>query len=375
MGLLITLFMCGDVMTGRGVDQIMPNSVDPTLHEPFVTDARTYLQLATRETGEIDRPVDYDYIWGDALEVLERIDPAARLINLETTITTSNDWDRGKSVHYRMHPRNVRCLSAADIDACVLANNHVLDWGAAGLRETLVTLKEAGIKTAGAGADHEAAEAPAVIEVPDTGRVLVYAFATPTSGVPSDWAASPQRPGVNYLPDLSEQSAERVAALIRAEARASDVVVFSVHWGGNWGYKITDEQVHFAHRLIDEAGVDVVHGHSSHHVLGFEIYRSRPIFYGCGDFLNDYEGITGHETCRPDLTLMYFPSFDPSTGELRRLRLMPMQIRHFRLNRVVERDARWLKDTLNRECKRFGVQVELNEDGMFSVPRDQLQPD
>jgi Putative enzyme of poly-gamma-glutamate biosynthesis (capsule formation) len=72
-----------------------------------------------------------------------------------------------------------------------------------------------------------------------------------------------------------------------------DIVVASIHWGGNWDYKVPREQREFAHKLIDEAGVDVIHGHSSHHIKGIEVYRGKLIMYGCSDLLNDYEGISG----------------------------------------------------------------------------------
>lgn len=373
MKVLVTIFLCGDVMLGRGIDQALPHSVDATLHEPVVTDARDYLRLTMQRTGPIDHPVTYKYIWGDTLDVLKKVDPAVRIINLENAITTSNDWDRGKGIHYRMHPANVRCLQVAGIDACVLANNHVLDWGQAGLRETLATLHAVEIKPAGAGRNDDAAEAPTIIQLPHDHRILVYAFAMPTSGVPRDWAATHRRAGVNYLPSLSDQSAARVTALIRNTARPGDFVVFSVHWGGNWGYEISDDQIRFAHRLIDEAGVDVVHGHSSHHPMGFEIYQGHPIFYGCGDFLNDYEGISGHEKFRPDLTLMYFPTFDPATGNLEELRLVPLRIRHLRLNRAGAEGTRWLLNTLNRECRRFGLELERHADGSLRVPPRQLK--
>ena len=49
-----------------------------------------------------------------------------------------------------------------------------------------------------------------------------------------------------------------------------DVVVVSIHWGGNWGYEISKAQCEFARTLID-LGVDIVHGHSSHHVKGIEV--------------------------------------------------------------------------------------------------------
>lgn len=68
-----------------------------------------------------------------------RAAPDFRIINLETSITTSEDW-APKDIHYRMHPANIPCLTVAKVDCCVLANNHVLDWGRSGLVETLETL-------------------------------------------------------------------------------------------------------------------------------------------------------------------------------------------------------------------------------------------
>jgi hypothetical protein len=84
---VITVGLCGDVMTGRGVDQALPHAGDPKLHEPWVRDARGYLRLAAEHSGAFDIPVDYAYIWGDAIEEFERADPDVRVINLETSIT------------------------------------------------------------------------------------------------------------------------------------------------------------------------------------------------------------------------------------------------------------------------------------------------
>ncbi len=363
MDLLITLFFCGDVMLGRGIDQILLHSVDPALQEPFVKSAKKYVELAERASGPIDAPVDFNYIWGDALKELKRIKPEIRVINLETTITTSDEFWPGKSIHYRMHPGNVRALTTAGIDCCALANNHALDWGYAGLTETLKTLRQAKILSAGAGNDIREAASPAVLTVGDDARVLVFAFGSPTSGVSPAWAATDNRPGVNYLRSLSEETIESVANAVNQHARARDVVVVSVHWGGNWGYGIPDDQIEFAHRLIDEAGVDIVYGHSSHHAKGLEVYQGRLILYGCGDFLNDYEGIGGYEEYRPDLTLMYFPTVDASTGKLIQLRLVPMQIRHMKLNRAGRKDAQWLREVLSRESGRFGVGVQIDDKG------------
>ena len=366
----LCLFVCGDVMTGRGIDQILPHPGDPRLYEPYVHDARDYLRLAEAAHGSIRRPVAQNYIWGEALKELGGAD--VRTINLETSITTSGNYWPGKEVHYRMNPQNIGCLAAAGIDCCALANNHVLDWGYEGLAETLATLDRAGIKHAGAGMNVEEANSPAVLEVAGKGRVLVFSFGSVTSGIPPQWAAEHDQPGVNLLEDLSDQTSRRMAARMREAKGPGDVTVASIHWGGNWGYEIPDAQIHFAHRLIEE-GVDLVHGHSSHHVKALEVYRGRPILYGCGDLLTDYEGIRGHEAFRGDLAIMYFIRLDPSRGGLGDLRLVPMQVRRFRLRRASPTDVHWVQRTLHREGTPFGTEVSLDPDNSLSVrpPRSQ----
>jgi poly-gamma-glutamate capsule biosynthesis protein CapA/YwtB (metallophosphatase superfamily) len=309
----ITLFLCGDVMLGRGIDQILPNPSDPRLHEPAVSLATTYVELAERAHGPIPRPVDFAYVWGDALDVLRRLQPDLRIINLETAITRSTDF-LSKGINYKMNPDNAACLTAASIDCCVLANNHVLDWGRLGLLETLNTLAKLGVKSAGAGSGAAEAEAAAILPVPGRGRVLVFAFGCTSSGVPHDWAASNDRPGVSLLPDLSQRTLARIAARTLAAKQPGDVLIASIHWGGNWGYDIPAPQRQFARGLIEQAGIDVVHGHSSHHPKGVEVYRERPILYGCGDLLNDYEGITDYERGRQGSDRHTAPALGVVTG-------------------------------------------------------------
>lgn len=362
----ITIFMCGDVMTGRGIDQVLPHPSDPVIYEPYMKSALGYVRLAEEVNGPIPRPADFSYIWGDALDELERLAPDVRIINLETAVTKSDDY-LDKGINYRMHPNNIPCITAAKMDFCSLANNHILDWGEKGLIETIETLKKAGLKWAGAGRNIEEAAAPAVMEVGRKGRVIVFSFGAETSGVPQDWAASAERPGVNFLRDLTDKTVRRIADAVGEVKRPGDVVVLSIHWGGNWGYDIPREEREFAHRLIDDAGVDVIHGHSSHHVKGIEVYKKKLVIFGCGDFVNDYEGISGHENFRDDLGLMYFAGIEPSTGKLLSLKMTPARIKRFRVTRSSGEDALWLKDVLNREGKRFGTRVELSENNILSL--------
>jgi poly-gamma-glutamate synthesis protein (capsule biosynthesis protein) len=366
----VTIFMCGDVMLGRGIDQVLPHPGDPTIHETFMKSAEGYVEIAERMNGPIPRGVGYSYIWGAALEELEHMRPDLRIINLETSITKSDEYWKDKGINYRMHPDNIACLTAVHIDFCSLANNHILDWGYSGLTETLETLNKANVQYAGAGSNLREAEHPAIFDIENKCRVIVFSCGMATSGIPPGWSATEDKPGVNLLKDLSEKTVQRIKEKVQEVKREGDIVIVSIHWGSNWGYDISSDQIKFAHKLIDDAGVSIIHGHSSHHVKGIEVYKDRAIIYGCGDFLNDYEGIGGHEQYRSDLSLMYFVSVEPLTGKLAGLRMIPTQIKYFKVNKASGRDALWLKNMMNREGNSFGTRVELKEDNSMILQWD-----
>ena len=364
---VINIFMCGDVMTGRGIDQILPHPGDPLIHEPYLKNAKEYVRLAEEKNGLIPKPVDFSYIWGDSLHKLNRKAPDLRIINLETSVTKSKEYWKDKEIHYRMNPENIPCITAAKISYCSLANNHILDWGYSGLTETMETLAKAKVKNSGAGQNIADAQSPAVLEVRGKGRVIVFSFGSKTSGIPLSWTAAENKAGVDLLRDLSDQTVSDIKKRVEAIKSERDIVVASIHWGANWGYDVSIEQRAFAHKLVSDGGVDIVHGHSSHHVKGIEVYGNKLILYGCGDFLNDYEGIEGYELFRSDLCLMYFANVEVATGTLLSLEMSPMQIRRFRVNQASREDALWLKGRLDVQGKKFGVSVELKEDNTLSL--------
>jgi poly-gamma-glutamate synthesis protein (capsule biosynthesis protein) len=353
----LTLLLTGDVMTGRGIDQILPQPVDPALHEPWVHDARDYVRLAEAAHGAVPRGVALAYPWGEALAEIEARAPRWRIVNLETALTARGTRWPGKGIHYRMAPAHLGLLQAARIDACVLANNHVLDWGADGLADTLQALRGAGIAAVGAGEDETRAWQPAtwpldppepasaggpvhpaqIGNAPPSPRLRLFACATRDSGVPAAWAAGPGRPGVALLPRLDDAAAQHLAAIARADRRPGDVTVWSLHWGDNWVAQVPAAQRRFARALIDLGAADLVHGHSSHHPLPLELHRGRLVLHGCGDLINDYEGIApGPQPrrqgmgLRGDLNGLYFATLAPD-GHLRALEVVPMQLRRLRL--------------------------------------------
>jgi poly-gamma-glutamate capsule biosynthesis protein CapA/YwtB (metallophosphatase superfamily) len=366
LGTPVTLFVCGDVMTGRGIDQILPHSNAPGIQEPCVSDAREYVELAAHVNGSIPSPVDTAYIWGDALGELERMRPDVRVINLETSVTRHHEYWPEKGIHYRMHPENVGCLTSARIDVCTLANNHVLDYGYGGLEETLQTLRAARLNVAGAGTNLEDAQRPAMEHLAEDRRVVMFSIGLGDSGIPPAWAAGADSPGVDLLPDLSEATADAVLDRVRRVKRAGDVVVTSIHWGSNWGYDIPAAQIAFAHRLLD-GEVDLIHGHSSHHPRPIEVYRDKLVLYGCGDFINDYEGIGGHEEYRDDLALMYFPRVNPATGHLLTLQMAPMRRRRMQLAHASRVESDWLLNRLALTSRAFASDFDLTDDGRLML--------
>jgi poly-gamma-glutamate capsule biosynthesis protein CapA/YwtB (metallophosphatase superfamily) len=366
--LITRLFLCGDVMTGRGIDQILPHPSDPTLYEDYVKTAREYVVLAEKVNGSVPKSADFSYIWGDALEILDAEAPDLRIINLETSVTRSNEYWMGKGINYRMNPENVPCLTTAKVDCCSLANNHVLDWGYSGLTETLETLQKAGIKTCGANENLELAANPATLRIEGKGRVLVFSFGSPSSGVPREWAASDKRPGINLIDETDAMTIRTIREIVSKTKKRGDVVVASIHWGANWGYEIPKEQRKFAHALIEDAQVDIIHGHSSHHVKGIEVYNGKLILFGCGDFLNDYEGIMdGYEEFRGDLSLMYFAEVELTTGRLVSLRMIPTQVKRFRISHVSKQDRVWLGNVLCGEGEKLGTSTNVDSKNALSL--------
>jgi poly-gamma-glutamate synthesis protein (capsule biosynthesis protein) len=359
------LFLAGDVMLGRGIDQILPTPSDPRLYEGWVTRATDYVTLAERANGPIPRAVPFAYVWGDLAADLDRRACDLRIVNLETAITVA-DRPAAKGINYRMHPANAGVLTAARIDACTLANNHVLDWGRDGLLETLDTLDATGIGHAGAGRSARTSEAPLVMDMPGGGRVLLLSYGTESSGIPANWAAEPDRAGINLMPTSQAATVSAARDLISPLRRPGDLVLFSVHWGDNWGYVIPAAQRSLAHALIDTAGVDAVVGHSSHHPKAIELHRGKLVLYGCGDLINDYEGIAGYEEFRGDLGLGYVADFGTG-GQLAALEMLPYRRSRFRLIRAGDEDFAWIGQVMRREMTAPGMWLQRTEAGTLRL--------
>ncbi len=275
------------------------------------------------ETDPFPTTVDYRYPWGDALDVLEEIRPAARIVNLGNQ---RHHERRFLAAKRHSLPDASRKRQAAERGPnrllCSLKQPRSRPAGLAGYRRPSKRCVRRESRPPGAGENAARAASPAIIEIAPEIRLAVFGYGTESSGVPASWAArQPFTRREFHFRIFHRGPPRKLSESISGQTRPEDLVIFSVHWGGNWGYDVPEEQVRFAHQLIDSGAVDVVHGHSSHHVRPLEVYRGKLILYGAGDFLNDYEGIEGNEGYRDDLALDVLPTFESGTGRLVRLRI------------------------------------------------------
>jgi poly-gamma-glutamate capsule biosynthesis protein CapA/YwtB (metallophosphatase superfamily) len=346
---LLKVIAVGDVMLGRLVDQLFQvHNFDPECFS-----AKYFLKLLKKPY------VTHDYVWGDLLPTFRQAD--LRLINLETSVTTSDKMWPNKMFHYRMHPENVKALKEAKIDYCSLANNHTLDFHVEGMFETMKTLTSHQIAWAGVGSNCTEAMKPTILNFCGK-KMACFSLADH----PEEWEATDTSPGINFFDvgqwTKKERYLERLKRAISQcrELEKPDLITVSIHWGPNYQWEPSKEFQSFAHHLVDEMGVDLLHGHSSHHVQGVEIYKKKFILYGCGDFIDDYAVDSDY---RNDLGFCYQLYLDPTTNEFRKMKLIPVKINFMQVNKVQDNaEKKWLFDTMKRLCHDFGTKVDEKEE-------------
>jgi poly-gamma-glutamate capsule biosynthesis protein CapA/YwtB (metallophosphatase superfamily) len=315
----VTIALAGDVMLGRFVNRTL------------------------ERTGPA-------HPWGGLLLPLLH---AADLVlcNLECALTSRwerwHDDGRYKAFYFRSEPDHVRSLSAAGVDLAVLANNHVLDFGVEGMRETVRVLDEAGISHVGAGEDEREARACARLRAGEL-RVAVVAFADH----PAEWAAGPATPGISFAP-IAASSLGVVADAIASARRDADLVVASFHWGPNMRARPSAAFRDFARSVVD-AGADVFWGHSAHVVQGVELRVGRLVCYDTGDFLDDY---AIDEDLRNDLSALFLVRV--VDGRIARLDLVPVRIDHMRVDLASGDDRSRFASAFAAYSAEFGTKVVL----------------
>ena len=199
--------------------------------------------------------------------------------NLESNLSTSGSPQAGKDVTFRGHPAAIKGLAASGFDFVALANNHVLDYGSASLKDTLEALDSAGIGHAGAGMDRSQAWKPAVVER----NGATVAFLSFSHILPAGFVATDSKAGLAR----GRGNMDAVADAIAAAKREYDYVAVSFHWGVEYKDFANADQVRDARRAVD-AGADLVLSHHPHVIQGIEFYKRGLIAYSLGDFVFDH---------------------------------------------------------------------------------------
>ena len=357
--------LTGDVMLGRLIDQLRPTHVSNPQEAQYI---RPFAISDPRLRSYSSKSP-----WGGTLSLFHSSN--LNIINLETSVTThSTPWP-DKAFNYRMHPANIDFLREARIHYASLANNHSLDFCEEGLVETVETLEREGIKFAGAGRSNEEALRPARLmlkdntrssdsdaELADNYEVHVYS----ASDHPEEWS---QVSGFHLI-DYTSQTRDHLKKLLNAEnIPKPSLKIFSVHWGPNYSWRPSRSIQDLAHFLVDECDVDIIHGHSSHHVQGVEVYKNKPIIYGCGDFVDDY---AVDPAFRNNISALWRVVVGPKAEadvklEVKKVEIYPTLCKRFITSRLQKNnpDYGWVKETLQRLSRTWGTKVaeEEGEDG------------
>jgi poly-gamma-glutamate capsule biosynthesis protein CapA/YwtB (metallophosphatase superfamily) len=290
-----------------------------------------------------------DYPLGPVAALMRSAD--LTIVNLECAITSTTErWNGApKAFYFGAQPQAVETLIGAGIDMVSLANNHALDFGTDGLRQTLENLRRHRIQHAGAGTDPLTARAMPIVDCKGV-RFGMAAFCDHQS----DFAARRAQPGIVWL-DLDDEFAaiatlrESLNALRHYEV---DWPILSLHWGPNMVFRPSIKFRRLAHAAID-MGWKILFGHSAHVFQGIEIYRGCPILYAAGDLVDDYYV---DPEFRNDHQLLFEMSL--TSKALRGMVLHPVFIERCQTRPANKEQADHIADWMTALCRDMGTPVQ-----------------
>lgn len=235
-------------------------------------------------------------MWGNTLSMITDVD--CFVVNLETSVTDVQTPWPNKAFNFKLSPRYAwNALKPAQIGLVSLANNHIMDFQTAGMYETMHVLNDILIPFTGVGSTLAQARQPTIVTMSNGIRLAMLSAADH----PPEWAGTFTRPGFRYIDLQNKQTWTTLFADIERLRTKVDLIIFSIHYGPNWVDRIDPNAIELFHAAIDH-GVNIVHGHSAHHVLPVEFYRQGIIMYGCGDLIDDY---AVNQTYRNDLGCLF----------------------------------------------------------------------
>lgn len=236
-----------------------------------------------KEKGYLHFGKNFEKILSDADEVL---------MNLECTITDIKVSPLAKTEKKHLYSAReegtISAFKKLNISTVMLANNHAVDYGKAGLIDTFTALDKADIKYIGGGRSEEEAAAPLRFEKKLGDKTFKAAIvSTYNYGVASDeygFYAKGNVPGVN------KKNLKKVTEQIKKlkNENKDTMFILSPHWGPNYVWRTFTQQKQGEEFI--SAGVDLIVGHSAHMIQEIEYYKNKLIMYSIGNFLINGNG-------------------------------------------------------------------------------------
>jgi poly-gamma-glutamate capsule biosynthesis protein CapA/YwtB (metallophosphatase superfamily) len=296
-----------------------------------------------------------DYPLGQVEALMRSAD--LTIVNLECALTSATGHWPGapKAYYFGASPQAVEALAGAGVDMVSLANNHALDFGSDGLRQTLENLRQHHVQHAGAGIDPLTAHSMPIVDCKGI-RFGMAAFCDHQS----DFAARPDQPGIAWL-DLDDEFAaiatlrESLTALRQYDV---DWPILSLHWGPNMVFRPSIKFRRLAHAAID-MGWKILFGHSAHVFQGIEIYRGCPILYAVGDLVDDYRV---DPAFRNDHQLLFEMSLTSKT--LRGMVLHPVFIERCQARPANKQQADHIAEWMTALCREMGTPVRRDNENL-----------
>ena len=239
---------------------------DINLDEKLKTGTMQFYELGVNNISDFIDPV-----------LVNRLRAADILfVNNEFTFSDKGEKQAQKTYTFRANPANVSVYKELGVDVASIANNHIYDYKADAMRDTIVTIEGAGIACIGGGENIAQAKKAAYFRI--NGKVIAFIAA----GRAEPWFETPTA-GKEKLGILDAYGSDNCVNAIKDAAANSDYVFVYVHWGTENSHNTSGEQITEGKRYID-AGADAVIGAHSHILQGMDFYKGRFIAYSLGNF-------------------------------------------------------------------------------------------
>lgn len=225
-------------------------------------------------TGDLVVNQEYDPEKNIDLQLVKLFESSDfNIVNLEAPVTQSENKIIKTGPHLKANKNStLETLKKLNINIVALANNHIKDYGEKGVMDTIDFCSNNDVKAIGAGRNSKEAAQTTILETPE-GKIALINIAE------NEWASAGEESagsnGMNLIKDIK---------IIQKAKKDNDFVFVIIH-GGHEYYNLPSPRMQEQYRFYADQGADLVVGHHTHCISGYEVYNGTPIYYSLGNFL------------------------------------------------------------------------------------------